>query len=183
MPTYKVTDPSTGNTLNLTGDSPPTEAELEHIFSQNQAPKQSSFDMSPAAINAYYAASTKAANDAANAPSTAPYLIAGMVVLAVVALILLRKLIQSRPWRTIPGAVRSTVKMKDKMAFDLSDEDGEWFAAAEEEITTGNFEKATWSRALVKAGGNEDKRKAEYILLRVKKLRISKVAEAVEWAP
>jgi hypothetical protein len=110
---------------------------------------------------------------AENAPSAASYWITGMVTLAVVALILLRKLIQSRPWRAIPGAVRSTVKMKDKMAFDLSDEDGEWFAAAEEEITSGNVEKATWSRALVKAGGNEDKRKAEYILLRVKKLRMA----------
>lgn len=32
MPTYKVTDPKTGVTLKLTGDSPPTEAELEQIF-------------------------------------------------------------------------------------------------------------------------------------------------------
>ena len=33
MPTYRVTDPATGKTLKLTGDSPPTEAELEQIFS------------------------------------------------------------------------------------------------------------------------------------------------------
>ena len=33
MPTYKVTDPNTGKTLRLTGDSPPTEQELEGIFS------------------------------------------------------------------------------------------------------------------------------------------------------
>lgn len=33
MPTYKVTDPSTGRTLRLTGDSPPTEEELNSIFS------------------------------------------------------------------------------------------------------------------------------------------------------
>ena len=32
MPTYKVTDPTTGRTLSLTGDSPPTEAELEDVF-------------------------------------------------------------------------------------------------------------------------------------------------------
>lgn len=32
MPTYRVTDPSTGKTLKLTGDSPPTEAELEELF-------------------------------------------------------------------------------------------------------------------------------------------------------
>ncbi len=32
MPTYEVTDPTTGRTLSLTGNSPPTEAELEEIF-------------------------------------------------------------------------------------------------------------------------------------------------------
>ena len=32
MPTYKVTDPTTGRTLSLTGESPPTEAELEDVF-------------------------------------------------------------------------------------------------------------------------------------------------------
>jgi hypothetical protein len=32
MPTYRVTDPASGKTLRLTGDSPPTEQELEEIF-------------------------------------------------------------------------------------------------------------------------------------------------------
>lgn len=35
MPKYKVTDPSTGRTITLTGDSPPTEQELEQIFASN----------------------------------------------------------------------------------------------------------------------------------------------------
>jgi len=34
MPTYEVTDPTTGRTLELTGDSPPTEKELTDIFSR-----------------------------------------------------------------------------------------------------------------------------------------------------
>jgi hypothetical protein len=34
MPKYRVTDPQSGKTLTLTGDSPPTEAELEEIFAQ-----------------------------------------------------------------------------------------------------------------------------------------------------
>lgn len=33
MPTYKVTDPQSGKTVKLTGDSPPTEDELNQIFS------------------------------------------------------------------------------------------------------------------------------------------------------
>ena len=37
MPTYKVTDPGTGKTLRLTGDSPPTEQELEQIFSSSSS--------------------------------------------------------------------------------------------------------------------------------------------------
>ena len=36
MPTYRVTDNNSGITLDLTGDSPPTEEELTKIFSQYQ---------------------------------------------------------------------------------------------------------------------------------------------------
>lgn len=36
MPTYRVTDPETNQTLRLTGDSPPTEQELEDIFASYQ---------------------------------------------------------------------------------------------------------------------------------------------------
>lgn len=48
MATYRVTDPTTGRTIKLTGDSPPTEAELNQIFSsvapaqaQSQQPQSS----------------------------------------------------------------------------------------------------------------------------------------------
>jgi len=34
MPTYRITDPTSGRALKLTGDSPPTEQELEGIFAQ-----------------------------------------------------------------------------------------------------------------------------------------------------
>ena len=38
MPVFKITDPQSGHTLKLTGDSAPTEAELEEIFaSQSDA--------------------------------------------------------------------------------------------------------------------------------------------------
>jgi hypothetical protein len=39
MPTYRVTDPRTGVVLDLTGDAPPTDADLDQIFSQYQPPK------------------------------------------------------------------------------------------------------------------------------------------------
>jgi hypothetical protein len=43
MPTYKITDPTSGKVLRLTGDSPPTESELNEIFqtvSQSQPEPQ-----------------------------------------------------------------------------------------------------------------------------------------------
>lgn len=41
MPTYQITDPDSGKTLRLTGESPPTEQELTEIFAQYQQPQQS----------------------------------------------------------------------------------------------------------------------------------------------
>jgi len=38
MPTYKITDPYTGQTVKLTGDSPPSRAELEQIFAGLERP-------------------------------------------------------------------------------------------------------------------------------------------------
>lgn len=38
MPTYKITDPATGRVFRVTGDSPPTEQELEQIFANLQQP-------------------------------------------------------------------------------------------------------------------------------------------------
>lgn len=32
MPTYKIKDPQSGKTIRITGDSPPTEQELNQIF-------------------------------------------------------------------------------------------------------------------------------------------------------
>lgn len=43
MPTYKVTDPKTGKVMRLTGDSPPSQQELEEIFSQFEVKQERSF--------------------------------------------------------------------------------------------------------------------------------------------
>lgn len=40
MPTYEVTDPASGKKVRLTGDSPPTDAELEQIFAGINTPQQ-----------------------------------------------------------------------------------------------------------------------------------------------
>lgn len=44
MPTYTVTDPSTGKVIKITGDSPPTEQELEEIFA-SYSKKPVDFDL------------------------------------------------------------------------------------------------------------------------------------------
>lgn len=47
MPTYRITDPNTGKTLRITGDSPPTEQELEEIFSSTQSKQQAQQPFQP----------------------------------------------------------------------------------------------------------------------------------------
>src|SRR3990167_4055044 len=46
MATYRVTDPETGRTVRLTGNSPPTEQELEQVFTQT---RQGNVEASPSA--------------------------------------------------------------------------------------------------------------------------------------
>jgi hypothetical protein len=181
MPIYNVTDTTTGRSLELKGDSPPTEQELIRIFAAQPPQQENPIDR---IFRQGEERRQKQAEEAANAPSmlgsfprgareaAAPYWIAGVGVLSVVVLVVLWKFLRSRPLRIIPRAMRTAAKMKDKMMFDLSDQDAEWFAAAEEELTSGKIDKATWARALVKAGGNEEKRKVDYITLRVKKMRL-----------
>ena len=40
MPTFKITDPNSGRTLNVTGDTPPTQEELTQLFAQFQVEEQ-----------------------------------------------------------------------------------------------------------------------------------------------
>jgi hypothetical protein len=103
----------------------------------------------------------------------APYWIAGIVVAVIICAILLRKLVKLRPLRVIPQTVRSASIMKDQLISDCSDKDADLYALAEEEMISGQIDKGTWARALVKAGGNEEKRRADYIILRVKKMRLA----------
>jgi len=44
MPTFRVTEPNSGRTIRLTGDSPPTQQELEQIFSQFEVQQEPTID-------------------------------------------------------------------------------------------------------------------------------------------
>lgn len=48
MPRYTVTDPKSGKKVILTGDSPPTEAELEDIFTKVHGPQDATAEAAPA---------------------------------------------------------------------------------------------------------------------------------------
>lgn len=50
METYEVTDPTSGMTLELTGDAPPTELELEEVFKQVKAPEPPLVERAAAAV-------------------------------------------------------------------------------------------------------------------------------------
>lgn len=45
MPTYRINDPSTGRTIRLVGDSPPTEQELEEIFKNQPQSRSNKVDV------------------------------------------------------------------------------------------------------------------------------------------
>jgi hypothetical protein len=113
------------------------------------------------------------AKDQERAESAAlPYAVTGVLALSTLGVILMLKLAKSRPLRALPHAMRSASKMKDRMAFDWTEQDAELFALAEEEMVSGSPDRATWAQALVRAEGSEEKRRAEYIVLRVKKMRL-----------
>jgi hypothetical protein len=51
----------------------------------------------------------------------------------------------------------------------------EYYGQAEEEINTDTYDKNLWAKALVETGGDEAKRRARYIELRVKQLYIAQI--------
>lgn len=53
MPTFKVTDPNTGRTVRLTGDTPPSAQELEDVFAQLSPVKDAVKSRAPVDIDAF----------------------------------------------------------------------------------------------------------------------------------
>jgi hypothetical protein len=59
----------------------------------------------------------------------------------------------------------------EKISSLVDDKDLELYAIAEQEIKDDVINNGLWSQALVKAKGDENLRKVEYIKLRVKQLK------------
>ena len=53
----------------------------------------------------------------------------------------------------------------------VNTDESELYAMAEKEVDEGVINQGLWSQALVKADGDESKRKIEYMKLRVKQLK------------
>lgn len=69
------------------------------------------------------------------------------------------------------SAVSSFKNVRDVVASRMAENDASYYAQAEKEITNGNQDEDLWALALVKAEGNSEKRKIEYMKLRVKHLK------------
>jgi len=80
------------------------------------------------------------------------------------------------PKRLIETIVSQAVRflagvISDKITRASNESNLEYYGQAEQEINDVTFNKGLWAKALTKANGNEDRRKAEYIKLRVKQLQ------------
>lgn len=75
--------------------------------------------------------------------------------------------------RIASGALGAVKDIKDKIELDLDQKTSHLLAQAEEEINTGTYDKGLWSQALIKAKGDENLRKVEYMKLRARQLKKS----------
>ena len=60
---------------------------------------------------------------------------------------------------------------KEKIINESMELDAALYAIADEELVDGNIDKGLWAIALVYSEGNEEKRRSEYIKLRVNQLK------------
>jgi len=74
-----------------------------------------------------------------------------------------------KDYSLITKVAKEAEEIKSKILDDTGNAD--LYSFAENEISTNNINAGLWSQALVKANGNEDLRKVEYMKLRVKQLK------------
>lgn len=75
------------------------------------------------------------------------------------------------PLNILSDAVSMVKNISDSVSSCVCENEAPLYAQAEKEINDGKRNDGLWSQALVIAEGNEVKRKAEYIKLRVKQLK------------
>jgi len=75
----------------------------------------------------------------------------------------------------ITDAISYAKHTSDDITSRLDEIDGEFYATAEEEIENGDIDRGLWSKAFVQAKGEESLRKAMYMELRAKQLKVKEV--------
>ena len=72
---------------------------------------------------------------------------------------------------TIADGISYVKFISENISSLVNDKDAKFYAIAEQEIKDNVIDNGLWSKALVKAKGDENLRKIEYIKLRVKQLK------------
>lgn len=95
----------------------------------------------------------------------------GIIAWVIVAIVTFK----SFPKKSIKKSISDSVSFVKDTTNDISsmvnEDDSNLYAIAEQETIDGDIDKGLWSQALVSAGGEESKRKIEYMKLRVKQLK------------
>lgn len=80
----------------------------------------------------------------------------------------------------VADAVEKVADAKEAVEMRIQSHSPDLLAKAEQEVESGRIDAGLWSQALVKAKGNEQLRKVEYMKLRAKQLKRQAVASAEE---
>jgi hypothetical protein len=80
----------------------------------------------------------------------------------------------------VADAVERVADAKEAVEMRIQSHSPDLLAQAEREVESGEIDAGLWSQALVKAKGNEQLRKVEYMKLRAKQLKRQFVASAEE---
>ena len=97
------------------------------------------------------------------------------IIAGVIALVIsLYKIKTGKAGSTLASDALGAIKdVKETIESNIDSKQAEFFSIAEQEYEDGEIDKGLWSQALVKAKGDENLRKVEYMKLRAKQLKRS----------
>lgn len=98
-------------------------------------------------------------------------LVATSVISLIIFFISINKLSNESGTTLASSAIGAVRDVKDGIEFNIEQKSANLYAQAEEEYNSGEIDKGLWSQALIKAKGDENLRKVEYMKLRAKQLK------------
>lgn len=103
--------------------------------------------------------------------SNDPSLVVASIISVIIFFIVINKDSGGSGATLASAAIGKVKDIKDEIELNLEEKSADFYAQAEEEYDNGEIDKGLWSQALVKAKGDENLRKVEYMKLRVKQLK------------